>query len=170
MRMSNDAAQPLDKRRNYTSVINAFSRIMSEEGAATFFRGVGPFVNRAMLVGAVQVGTYDQFRNLYKTKYNVTNENLNVFYSAMTSGLIYSVITMPFETAKNRMAFQTADPVTGVRPYTGALQTITTIAKKEGVLRLWSGFPPYYLRCGGHTVFMFMSVEWLRGLLQQHVL
>ena len=31
-----------------------------------------------------------------------------------------------------------------------------------GILKLWSGFPPYYLRCGGHTVLMFMSVEWLR--------
>ena len=33
-----------------------------------------------------------------------------------------------------------------------------------GVLKLWSGFPPYYLRCGGHTVLMFMSVEWLRKM------
>jgi ASC-1-like (ASCH) protein len=32
----------------------------------TFFSGSGPFVNRAMLVGAVQVGTYDQFRDMYK--------------------------------------------------------------------------------------------------------
>ena len=49
--MSNDATLPLDKRRNYTGVVNAFQRILSEEGAATFFRGCGPFVNRAMLVG-----------------------------------------------------------------------------------------------------------------------
>jgi solute carrier family 25 oxoglutarate transporter 11 len=163
VRLSNDAAQPVAERRNYKSVGDAFARILREEGPATFFRGVGPFVNRAMLVGAVQVGTYDQFRELYRS-YGVTHETLNVFYAAMTSGLIYSVVTMPFETAKNRMAFQRPDPVTGINPYRSALQTITTIAKQEGTLRLWTGFPPYYLRCGGHTVFMFMSVEWLRGL------
>lgn len=166
VRMSNDAAQPMDQRRNYRSVADAFSRILKEEGPKTFFRGVGPFVNRAMLVGAVQVGTYDQFREMYRG-YGVTHETLNVFYAAMTSGLIYSIVTMPFETAKNRMAFQRPDPVTGVNPYRSAMQTITTIAKQEGVLRLWTGFPPYYLRCGGHTVFMFMSVEWLRGLYQK---
>eukprot|EP01034_Spumella_vulgaris_P032433 gene32433-40030_t len=66
VRMSNDATLPLDKRRNYSGVANAFSRILKEEGVATFFRGCGPFVNRAMLVGAVQVGTYDQFRGSYK--------------------------------------------------------------------------------------------------------
>ena len=35
---------------------------------------------------------------------------LNQFASSMSAGLIYSLITMPLETAKNRMAFQTADP------------------------------------------------------------
>jgi hypothetical protein len=38
---------------------------------------------------------------------------VTVFYASMTSGLIYSVITMPLETAKNRMAFQKPDAVTG---------------------------------------------------------
>lgn len=164
VRMSNDASQAPDKRRNYGNVAKAFSRILSEEGPATFFRGVGPFVNRAMLVGLCQVGTYDQFRQTYKS-WGVNNDTLNVFYASMTSGFIYSVITMPFETAKNRMAFQRPDPKSGERMYRTAIQSIRLIASKEGALQLWSGFPPYYLRCGGHTVLMFMSVEWLRGLL-----
>jgi solute carrier family 25 oxoglutarate transporter 11 len=159
--MSNDASQPAELRRNYKSVVNAFVRIMAEEGPATFFRGVGPFVNRAMLVGAVQVGTFDQFKQTFRG-YGVKSESLNVFYSSMASGLLYSIVTMPFETAKNRMAFQRPDPVTGLNPYRGAFQTISSVATKEGVLKLWSGFPPYYLRCGGHSVFMFMAVDMLR--------
>jgi solute carrier family 25 oxoglutarate transporter 11 len=135
---------------------------MREEGFKAFFSGSGPFVNRAMLVGAVQVGTYDQFRDLYRTQYNITHEITNVFAASMTSGIIYSVITMPFESAKNRMAFQKPDPVTKILPYRGVVQTIASIAKSEGVFSLWAGFSPYYLRCGGHTVFMFLSVEWLR--------
>src|SRR5687767_1102787 len=54
VRMSNDSTLPIDKRRNYTGVGNAFSRILKEEGFSTFFRGCGPFVNRAMLVGRCQ--------------------------------------------------------------------------------------------------------------------
>ena len=105
VRLSNDASLPVDKRRNYKGVIDAFQRIMKEEGPKTFFSGAGPFVNRAMMVGAVQVGTYDQFRDMYK-QMGVTTEFLNVFYASMTSGFIYAVATMPLETAKNRMAFQ----------------------------------------------------------------
>lgn len=161
VRISNDSTLPVEKRRNYTGVLNAFQRILKEEGAAAFFRGSSPFVNRAMLVGAVQIGTYDQFREMYK-KFGVTNANTNVFYASMTSGLLYSIVTNPFETAKNRMAFQKPDPITGKNLYTGAIQTMRHIVKNEGARLLWAGFLPYYLRCGGHTVFMFMSVEWLR--------
>lgn len=165
VRISNDSTLPADKRRNYKGVADAFTRILREEGFKTFFNGSGPFVNRAMVVGAVQVGTYDQFRGMFKDM-GVKNELLNVFYASMTSGLIYSLATMPLETAKNRMAFQKPDPVSGVLPYRSAGQTISTIVKHEGFLSLYNGFAPYYLRCGGHTVIMFMSVAWLRKLYQ----
>ena len=47
--------------------------------------------------------------------------------------------------------------------YKSTLDTITKVVKGEGVLALWNGFLPYYLRCGGHTTSMFVIVEWLRS-------
>jgi solute carrier family 25 oxoglutarate transporter 11 len=80
----------------------------------------------------------------------------------MSSGLIYSLATMPLESAKNRMAFQKPD-AQGVLPYRTTVQTVTSVAKAEGVLSLWNGFLPYYGRCGGHTVAMFVALEQIRG-------
>jgi solute carrier family 25 oxoglutarate transporter 11 len=186
VRISNDSSLPAESRRNYSGknpqirthsvisgmcysfyivnagLVNTFTRILKEEGVKTFFSGSGPFVNRALLVGAVQVGTYDQFRDMYATKFNIKSEFSNVFSAAMTSGLLYSLITMPFETAKNRMAFQKPDALTGIKPYRSTFQSISKIASAEGVLGLWAGFSPYYLRCGGHTVAMFAAMAWLR--------
>ena len=54
VRISNDSTQPPELRRNYTGIANAFTRIAKEEGAKTFFSGLFPFANRAMLVGASQ--------------------------------------------------------------------------------------------------------------------
>lgn len=88
------------------------SPFSSPLGATTFFSGSGPLVNRAMLVGAVQVGTYDQFREMFRGM-GITNQFSNVFSASMVSGLIMAVVTMPLETAKNRMAFQKPDAVTG---------------------------------------------------------
>jgi solute carrier family 25 (mitochondrial oxoglutarate transporter), member 11 len=113
VRISNDATLPVDQRRNYKGVFNGFTRIFAEEGVGAFFRGSGPFVNRAMLVGAVQVGTYDQFKTTYRS-FGITSTLSNTFAAAMTSGLLYSIATMPFETAKNQMAFQKPDVNTGI--------------------------------------------------------
>lgn len=162
VRMSNDASLPVEQRRNYGSVFSAISRIATEDGVATFWRGSQPFVMRAMVVGGTQVATYDQFKGMY-TGWGITGALANQFCSAMSAGLIYSVVTMPLETTKNRMAFQKPDPTTKKLPYTGTAQTIAMLARTEGVLSLWNGFLPYYGRCGGHTVTMFIAVDQLRS-------
>ena len=175
VRMSNDLAQSIHKRRNYRHVGEAFARIAKEEGISGFFRGVGPFANRAVVVGAVQIGLYDQIRQWFRSPPSpilqplaTKSEVMNAFYSSMCAGLIYSTLTMPFETAKNRMAFQRVDPLTGERPYRSALHAIRRVVQTEGVLSLWTGFAPYYLRCGLHTVVMFNSIEWLRRLYREN--
>eukprot|EP00401_Gymnodinium_catenatum_P033717 CAMPEP_0117546026 /NCGR_PEP_ID=MMETSP0784-20121206/46397_1 /TAXON_ID=39447 /ORGANISM="" /LENGTH=76 /DNA_ID=CAMNT_0005342889 /DNA_START=18 /DNA_END=248 /DNA_ORIENTATION=- len=74
---------------------------------------------------------------------------------------------MPFESAKNRMASQKLDPATGKLPYTGTVQTLQKVASTEGALSLYSGFTPYFLRCGGHTVLMFFAVEELQKMYRK---
>mmetsp|Transcript_22525 Transcript_22525/g.49777 ORF Transcript_22525/g.49777 Transcript_22525/m.49777 type:complete len:295 (+) Transcript_22525:49-933(+) len=160
VRMSNDATLPAAERRNYKGVMDCGMRIAREEGVTAFWRGSTPFVCRACLVGATQVATYDQFKAMFEG-FGVKGQ-MNQISSAMAAGLCYSITTMPFESAKNRMASQKPDPATGKFPYTGTVQTITKVAGAEGMASLFNGFAPYYLRCGGHTVLMFLTVEWLQ--------
>ncbi|KAL1511027.1 hypothetical protein AB1Y20_005852 [Prymnesium parvum] len=165
VRMSNDASLPAAEKRNYKSVFDAILRIAREEGLPTFWSGSQPFVMRAMVVGGTQVATYDQFKVLYSSVGCGTGL-ANQFASSMSAGLIYSLITMPLETAKNRMAFMKPDS-TGKMPYTNTLQTVRAVAAKEGALSLWNGFLPYYGRCGGHTVTMFILVDQLRVMYRK---
>ena len=163
VRMSNDSTLPPDERRNYKNVFDTGSRIIKEEGVSAFWRGSSPFVQRAMMVGVFQVATLDQFKDLYAHYFHQTKNSIpNVFCAAMSSGLIYSAATMPLEAAKNRMASQKIDPTTGKLPYTSTLQTMKAVSSKEGFRALYNGFIPYYMRCGGHTVSMFIIVQMLR--------
>ncbi|KAL7469814.1 hypothetical protein ACHAXS_010077 [Conticribra weissflogii] len=163
VRMSNDATLPVSERRNYSGVLDVVKRVIKEEGVSTLWRGSIPFAQRAALVGVFQVATLDQFKGMYAHYLNQKKNSIpNVFCSAMTSGLIYSIATMPLEASKNRMASQKADKVTGKLPYTSTLQTMRTVAGKDGFLALYDGFLPYYLRCGGHTVAMFIAVQLMR--------
>lgn len=144
---------------------DVMKRIYKEEGIKAFWRGAAPFSQRAALVGVFQVATLDQFKEFYARKLNQQKNSIpNVFCAAMTSGLIYSVATMPLEASKNRMASQKPDPATGKLPYTGTLQTLRTVSANEGFFALYNGFLPYYMRCGGHTVTMFIIVQMLRDV------
>lgn len=166
VRMSLDSTLPKEDRRNYKGVFDTASRVVKEEGVAAFWRGSNPFVARAMLVGVFQVATLDQFKDVYASLLNQRKNSIpNVFCAAMTSGLIYSIATMPLEACKNRMASQKADKVTGKLPYKGIVQTLRKVSADEGVFALYNGFLPYYMRCGGHTVAMFVVVQWLRDQL-----
>ncbi|OEU21645.1 mitochondrial 2-oxoglutarate/malate carrier protein [Fragilariopsis cylindrus CCMP1102] len=168
IRMSNDSSLPVDERRNYKSLPDTFTRILKEEGVAAFWRGSQPFVARAMMVGVFQVATLDQFKDFYAQQLSQKRNSIsNVFCAAMTSGLIYSVATMPLEAAKNRMASQKADAVTGKLPYTGTFQTLSKVSADSGFLSLYNGFAPYYLRCGGHTVCMFVFVQMMRDMYKE---
>ena len=161
VRMSNDATLPPSERRNYRGLFDVVKRIYVEEGISAFWHGVTPFAQRAALVGVFQVATLDQFKELFAHHLNQKKGSVgNVFCSAMSSGLIYSIATMPLEASKNRMASQ--KPVDGKLLYTSTLQTMKTVAGKEGFLALYNGFLPYYIRCGGHTVAMFVAVQLMR--------
>jgi solute carrier family 25 (mitochondrial oxoglutarate transporter), member 11 len=169
VRMSNNSTLSLTHRQNYKGVIDVASRIVKEEGFLTFWNGSNPFVVRAMMVGVFQVATLDQFKELFTSYFGQTKDSLsNVFSSAMASGLVYSVATMPLEACKNRMASQKADPVTGKVPYTGIIQTMRKVSATEGMLALYNGFFPYYIRCGGHTVAMFLCVQMLRDAYSKY--
>jgi solute carrier family 25 (mitochondrial oxoglutarate transporter), member 11 len=163
VRMSNDGTLPVHERRNYKSVFDVANRIIKEEGIFAFWNGSSPFVVRAMMVGVFQVATLDQFKEMFTKYFHQKKDSLlNVFSSAMASGLVYSIATMPLEACKNRMANQKIDPMTGKLPYTGIIQTIQKVSATEGFFALYKGFFPYYLRCGGHTVAMFVCVQMLR--------
>jgi solute carrier family 25 oxoglutarate transporter 11 len=172
VRMSNDKSLPVTERKNYKSVLDVGRRILSEDGITAFWRGSNPFVFRAMFVGVFQVATLDQFKELYATYLHQTKNSIpNVAAAAMTSGFIYSVATMPLEVSKNRMANQSkvaTDGGAGTLRYTGIAQTLTKIATEEGFMSLYKGFLPYAMRCGGHTVSMFIFVQLLRDVYVQY--
>ncbi|KAL7566673.1 hypothetical protein ACA910_017738 [Epithemia clementina (nom. ined.)] len=170
VRLANDSQLPVGERRNYKGVVDATARIIKEEGVSAFWRGSNPFVFRAMMVGIFQVATLDQFKELYDHYWKLKKDSIpNVFCAAMTTGLIYSVATMPLEASKNRMASQKIDPITNQYPYRGILQTLKKVAADEGFMSLYHGFWPYYVRCGGHTVAMFVSIQMFRNFYQQHL-
>lgn len=162
VRMSADGAAPAAERRGYTNVFNAIARIAREEGVATLWRGCAPTVVRAMVVNAVQLATYSQFKEAI-LRAGWQEEGIGLHFSAsMLSGLATTIASMPVDIIKTRL--QNMKVINGVPEYTGMADIVGRIVRQEGVLALWRGFIPYYSRLGPHTVLTFIFMEQLKTL------
>jgi len=160
--MCADGNLPKAEQRGYTSAFNALTRIVKEEGITTLWRGSVPTIARAIVVNAVQLGTYSQAKETIKSTAGMEDGLKLHFCAAMVSGLLTTIASMPVDIVKTRL--QNQKFVDGVPEYRGIADVFGRIVKQEGVLRLWSGFFPYYFRLGPHTVLTFIFVEQLRNL------
>jgi len=168
VRMQADGKLPVEQRRNYKHVFDAMSRILREEGVAGGWRGVGPTMARGMVITVTQLGTNEQCKEMYKDQLGLSGFNL-VLASAMTSSVVVCVASNPLDTAKVRMQNQIPDPATGKKPYPNLPVTWYKMVTQEGALSLWKGLFPWYLRGGGHTVFLFLFLEQYKKMYQKYV-
>lgn len=157
IRMTADGKLPLDQRRNYTSVVNAISRMVREEGFLTLWRGCIPTMGRAAVVNAAQLSSYSQAKRILIN--NGMQEGISLhFVASMISGLVTTIASMPVDIAKTRIQNMKIGP-DGSKEYKGAIDVLTKVCKQEGVFALWKGFWPYYFRLGPHTVITFIFME-----------
>lgn len=167
VRMYNDGAVKNSnpaKQRGYRNIGDALFRIAREEGINGLWRGATPTVVRSMVVNCVQLGTYDAAKESI-LRNSAVKDGVGVHLIASTiSGLCYSVATLPIDSAKTRMQNQHKNG-DGSWPYRNLMHAVVKVGKEEGVLALWRGFVPYFSRCAGHTVVMFLVLEQIKTLL-----
>lgn len=53
----------------------------------------------------------------------------------------------------------------GSLPYKGVLDCISKSVKKEGVSKLWVGFPTYYFRVAPHVMLTWLSIGFLNKII-----
>ena len=104
--MTADGNLPPAERRNYTSVFNALTRIIKEEGVTTLWRGATPTIARAIVVNAAQLGTYSQAKESAKKMMDMEEGIKLHFVAAMISGLVTTIASMPVDIVKTRLQNQ----------------------------------------------------------------
>jgi solute carrier family 25 oxoglutarate transporter 11 len=167
VRMQVDGKLPVEQRRNYNHVFDAIYRILKEEGVAGGWRGVGPTMSRAIVITVSQLGTNEEVKDRLSKDYGMKGFQL-VVTSAMIASVVVCVASNPLDTAKVRMQQQIPDPVTGEKPYPNMPSTIIKLVRNEGPLALWKGLFPWYIRGGGHTIFLFLFLEEYKKLYQAY--
>ncbi|XP_014519194.1 mitochondrial uncoupling protein 5 [Vigna radiata var. radiata] len=165
VRMQADGRLPPAERRNYKSVVDAILRMARQEGVTSLWRGSSLTVNRAMLVTASQLASYDQFKEMILER-GVMRDGLGTHVTAsFAAGFVAAVASNPVDVIKTRVMNMKVEPGSPA-PYAGALDCALKTVRAEGPMALYKGFVPTISRQGPFTVVLFVTLEQVRKLLK----
>jgi solute carrier family 25 oxoglutarate transporter 11 len=165
VRMQADGRLPMHERRNYTSVGNALSRMVKQDGVMSLWTGSAPTVTRAMLVTAAQLATYDQIKDNIKESGAVPEGLATQVVASVGAGVVASVASNPIDVVKTRvMNMKVA--AGEAAPYRGALDCAVKTVRAEGPLALYKGFIPTVTRQGPFAIVMFLTLEQIKKLME----
>ena len=141
---------------------------------AGIWRGSSATIQRATLLTASQVPSYDHFKH-FSIDHGLLQEDTLFchFVSSMFAGVIAAIVTSPIDLIKSRLMIQPIDTKTGNGLlYRNTIQCIQQIIKTEhgGVHALYKGFHAQWLRIGPHTTISLMAFEQLRYLFGMNYL
>lgn len=162
VRMQADGRLPLAERRNYRSVGDAILRMVRQEGVKSLWTGSTLTVNRAMIVTAAQLATYDQAKEaIVRWRGGEGGDSLTTHVAAsFTAGIVAAAASNPVDVVKTRvMNMKKGD-------YEGAVDCAVKTVRKEGAMALYKGFVPTVCRQGPFTVVLFVTLEQVRKLLK----
>ncbi|KAL8595989.1 hypothetical protein ACOMHN_018301 [Nucella lapillus] len=155
------------------NMLCSFVKIYKTEGVAGLWRGVGPTAQRAAVVAGVELPAYDLCKKHIIRSGFLGDTKETHFLSSFLAGLAGAIASNPIDVVKTRMMSQKklkVSPV-GAAASSGAVQVIYSSSmdcllqtvKTEGVMALYKGFIPNWLRLGPWNIIFFMTYEQLKN-------
>ncbi|XP_045823751.1 mitochondrial uncoupling protein 5-like [Trifolium pratense] len=167
VRMQADGRLPVSQRRNYNGVFDAIKRMSKNEGIGSLWRGSALTVNRAMIVTASQLASYDQFKEMILEKELMKDGFWTHVAASFGAGFVAAVASNPIDVIKTRVMTMKVESCGEGVPYKGALDCAVKTVRAEGPMALYKGFIPTISRQGPFTVVLFVTLEQLRKLFKE---
>lgn len=152
VRMQNDGQLPIHQRRNYNHALDGIVRICREEGVATLFRGIGPNINRAILMTSSQCVSYDLFKSIFLNKTSMKDGIALHLISSVLAGLVATTVCSPVDVIKTRI-------MSASTPTMSATHIMKSMLKSEGLSSFFKGWTPAFIRLGPQTIITFVVLE-----------
>jgi hypothetical protein len=159
IRMQSDGLRPVAERANYTSVINALTRITANEGLFSLWAGTAPTVARAMALNFGQLAFFSEAKSQLK-EYKSLPDGVKTLAASAIAGFFASFFSLPFDFVKTRLQRQTKLP-DGTLPYKSSIDCAIKVARQEGLLRFYRGFGTYYVRIAPHAMITLVVADYL---------
>ncbi|KAG2176281.1 hypothetical protein INT43_005515 [Umbelopsis isabellina] len=156
VRMQNDGQLPPAMRRNYRNAIDGLIRICREESPKVLARGIGPNMNRAILMTCSQLTSYDVFKEFLLGNLRLHDGFMVHLESSIFAGLVATTVCSPLDVIKTRIMSASK------HEHQSIPNLLKNIVKNEGLRALFKGWTPAFLRLGPHTIVTFLVLEELK--------
>ena len=131
---------------------HALSTIAREEGVLALWAGAAPTVARACLLNAGQLGVYSEAKQRIEANFGLVGIPL-MFAGSICSAFAAVGLSCPADVIKSRIQ----NSATGT--YSGIADCAGKMIKQEGVLSLWKGAGPAWIKLAPHTVISFIVLD-----------
>eukprot|EP01080_Neovahlkampfia_damariscottae_P006562 gene6562-10725_t len=143
--------------RNYKGFIDAAIKIKKSEGITALYHGFKPTGLRGGVVTGVEFSLYDSIK-LKLLQMKIIEDGVLLHFGASFITVFFSsIISNPFDVTKSRILNQSKDNIL----YKSATDCFIKTIKNEGVLALWKGVVPFYLKNCPLVVISFVVFEQL---------
>lgn len=142
--------------------VQCFRDLASDGLRQGLLRGAGANCARAALVTSAQMSSYDETKRALE-RYSVwpfEHESARIGFASGFSGLLAASVAAPADLLRSRIMDDARKP--GERIYRGLADCAVRTVKVEGVLALWKGFVPLYMRLGPQFMLAFPLMEFVR--------
>ncbi|KAF5400617.1 Brain mitochondrial carrier protein 1 precursor [Paragonimus heterotremus] len=155
------------------SLLNLARKAIHEEGPLALYKGVNPTALRAAVVCGVELPVYDISKKWLILSGLMGDTKSCHFVASFLAGLGGALMSNPVDVTRTRLLNQRralasrlnpASPSVQAKIYRNAFDCMYQTVKYEGILALWKGFIPNWMRLGPWNIIFFMTFEQLGRL------
>jgi len=164
VRMSADSMTPVQERRG-VGIRQVLGNVISENGVAGMWNGVGPTVLRAMALNSVTLAMTSQSKEQLPVFVPQLKEQptVTMVLSTIIASFWGTVASQPFDVVKSRLQNMKV-PEGGEAPYSGAIDCARKCVA-EGPMTLFKGFTPAFVKLAPFTVLSLNILERLTFII-----
>jgi solute carrier family 25 (mitochondrial uncoupling protein), member 8/9 len=146
--------------RRYSGALDAYSKIVRQEGVLGLWTGYGPNLARNCVVNATELVAYDQTKQTLLSTFHMQDGIAAHIVSGLSAGLAATLLGSPVDVVKTRVMNAAKD---GSAPYKGPLDCAAWMLRTQGPAAFYSGFIPNFARIGSWNIVTWVTLEQLRA-------
>ncbi|CAO2820735.1 unnamed protein product [Amaranthus hypochondriacus] len=154
------------QRDVYNGIVDAFVKIIREEGVSELYRGLAPSLIGVIPYAATNYCAYDTLRKAYRKFFKQERiGNIETLMIGSLAGAISSSATFPLEVARKHMQ---VGAVSGRQVYKNVLHALGSILEQEGMQGLYRGLGPSCVKLVPAAGISFMCYEACKRILVEN--